>query len=67
MDRLIEEIAESGAHPHYPHRPPHPHPVETAAFLHHRFVEIHPFTDGNGRVARLLSNLYLIAKGYPPV
>ena len=58
MDRLIEEIAESGTHPH---------PVETAAFLHHRFVEIHPFTDGNGRVARLLLNLYLIAKGYPPV
>lgn len=67
MDRLIEEIAESGTHPHHLHRPPHPHPVETAAFLHHRFVEIHPFTDGNGRVARLLSNLYLIAKGYPPV
>jgi len=56
MDRLIEEIAESGTHAH---------PAETAAFLHHRFVEIHPFTDGNGRVARLLSNLYLIAKGYP--
>lgn len=67
IDRLIDEIAESGTHPHHPHRPPHPHPVETAAFLHHRFVEIHPFTDGNGRVARLLSNLYLIAKGYPPV
>ena len=67
IDRLIDEIAESGTHLHHPHRPPHPHPVETAAFLHHRFIEIHPFTDGNGRVARLLSNLYLIAKGYPPV
>jgi len=43
------------------------HPVETVAFLHHGFVEIHPFTDGNGRVARLLANLYLIANGYPPV
>lgn len=43
------------------------HPVETAAFQHHRLVEIHPFTDGNGRVARLLTNLYLIAKGYPPI
>ena len=70
MDRLIEEIAESGTHPHrphYPHPPHQPHPVEIAASLHHRFVEIHPFTDGNGRVARLLSNLYLIARGYPPV
>jgi len=64
MDRLIEEIAKSGTHPHHPHQP---HPVEIAASLHHRFVEIHPFTDGNGRVARLLSNLYLIARGYPPV
>ncbi|MEA1863863.1 MAG: Fic family protein [Euryarchaeota archaeon] len=60
MDRLIEDIAESETHRHR-------HPVETAAFLHHRFVEIHPFTDGNGRVARLLSNLYLILKGYLPV
>lgn len=56
MDGLIEKVAISKIHP-----------VETAAFLHHRFAEIHPFTDGNGRVARLLSNLYLIAKGYPPV
>jgi Fic family protein len=43
------------------------HPVETAAFLHHRFVEIHPFIDGNGRVARLLTNIYLIARTYPPI
>lgn len=43
------------------------HPVEVAALLHHRFVEIHPFIDGNGRVSRLLTNLYLITQGYPPV
>ncbi|MCZ7392144.1 MAG: Fic family protein [Candidatus Methanoperedens sp.] len=56
MDDLISKISESKMHP-----------VETAAFLHHRFVEIHPFIDGNGRVVRLLSNLYLIAQGYPPI
>lgn len=55
MDELIEKITESKAHP-----------VETASFLHHRFVEIHPFSDGNGRVARLLTNLYLVARDYPP-
>lgn len=36
------------------------------SFLHHRFVWIHPFFDGNGRTARLLMNLFLLSKGYPP-
>ncbi|HLG99194.1 MAG TPA: Fic family protein [Bryobacteraceae bacterium] len=39
-----------------------------AAFTaHRRLVDIHPFNDGNGRVARLLMNLILIRAGYPPV
>jgi len=42
------------------------HPVQRAAALHHRFVYIHPFTDGNGRTARLLMNLDLMTFGYPP-
>lgn len=42
------------------------HPVEFAAELHRRFVFIHPFKDGNGRVARLLMNLALIQEGYLP-
>ena len=40
-------------------------PVEMAAILHYRLVEIHPFIDGNGRVARLLMNLFLMRHGYP--
>lgn len=43
------------------------HTVEEAALFHHGFVKIHPFTDGNGRVARLLTNLILISRGYPPI
>ena len=43
------------------------HPIETAAFLHQQLVEIHPFTDGNGQVARLITNLYLLERGYPGV
>ena len=39
-----------------------------AAFLAHlRLVKIHPFNDGNGRVARLLMNLLLLRGGYVPV
>ena len=42
-------------------------PIETAAKIHQKFVDIHPFIDGNGRTARLLLNLYLMRNGYPPV
>lgn len=42
------------------------HPIELAAGFHHRLVAIHPFTDGNGRVARLMMNLILMQAGYPP-
>lgn len=41
------------------------HIIELAALLHHRFVHIHPFFDGNGRTARLLMNLLLIQNGFP--
>lgn len=40
--------------------------LEMAAAMHHRFVWIHPFFDGNGRTVRLLMNLYLMQNGYPP-
>ncbi|TVQ11536.1 MAG: Fic family protein [Leptolyngbya sp. DLM2.Bin27] len=46
-------------------QPPPQHPVEIATEIHARFVTIHPFTDGNGRVARLLMNLHLLRTGYP--
>lgn len=41
------------------------HPIDRAARVHLDFVSIHPFVDGNGRVARLLMNLCLLQSGYP--
>ncbi|MDR1186290.1 MAG: Fic family protein [Bifidobacteriaceae bacterium] len=35
------------------------HPVVQAAYAHYAFVSVHPFADGNGRVARALASLYL--------
>lgn len=35
-------------------------PLVIAAWVHHAFTQIHPFQDGNGRIARLLSSLILI-------
>jgi len=40
-------------------------PIELAAYFHHKLVYIHPFIDGNGRTARLLTNAILMKNGYP--
>lgn len=42
------------------------HALLVAALAHYNLVRIHPFDDGNGRGARLLMNLILIRKKYPP-
>lgn len=42
------------------------HTVIKAAWFHHAFVQIHPFQDGNGRIARLLASLILIKGGLFP-
>lgn len=43
------------------------HPIEIAAKFHLDYVTIHPFYDGNGRTARLLTNVILDKYGYPPI
>ncbi len=43
------------------------HPIELASWLHNKTVQVHPFTDGNGRTARLLMNWVLIKSKLPPV
>ena len=39
-------------------------PVELAALFHYRYIRIHPFEDGNGRTARLLSGYIMDLNGY---
>lgn len=41
--------------------------LEDVAHIHYDFVKIHPFADGNGRLARILMNLALLHLGYFPV
>lgn len=44
-----------------------PSALVRAAYLHANFEHIHPFTDGNGRVGRLLMNYYLMINDHPPL
>jgi Fic family protein len=57
MERLVKLYADTTAL----------HPIVTAAWLHHRFIRIHPFQDGNGRVARGLVLLILLRNDYAPL
>ncbi len=57
MDRLLVLYRESAGS----------HPVVRAAWLHHAFIGIHPFEDGNGRVARALTLLVLLRSKYAPL
>lgn len=60
MDELIKWFNENIESP----------PTSIASFLaglHHRFILIHPFDDGNGRIVRLWINYALMRSGYPPL
>lgn len=59
MDRLIAL--------HRQHQNRRVAPDVQAAWLHHRFAQIHPFQDGNGRVARALASLVLVQAGLFPL
>ena len=57
MERLIQMFK---AHQDVP-------PEVNAAWLHHRFTQIHPFQDGNGRVARALATIVFLKAGWFPL
>ena len=59
MDRLIAM--------HLGHQNQGIAPEVEAAWLHHRFTQIHPFQDGNGRIARALATLVFVREGWFPL
>lgn len=59
MDRLIEM--------HTTHQAESVAPEVESAWLHHRFTQIHPFQDGNGRIARALASLVFLRERYFPL
>lgn len=59
MHRLVEELNSSA----FASAPP----VLQAAFAHYAFVAIHPFADGNGRMARALASVFLRRHSYVPL
>ncbi|BAI93842.1 hypothetical protein N39L_57730 [Limnospira platensis NIES-39] len=52
---------------HHQHQEQKVPPEIEAAWLHHRFTQIHPFQDGNGRVARCLASLVFIQASWFPL
>lgn len=42
-------------------------PIELASLFHYRYIRIHPFEDGNGRISRLIVNYILCRHGYPMI
>ena len=42
-------------------------PIELAALFHYRYIRIHPFEDGNGRIARMMANYILSRHGLPMI
>jgi len=60
LKKLVDDIAYWDKHQTYD-------VTETAARIHHRSVQIHPFQNGNGRWSRMLANIYLRQNGLMPV
>lgn len=60
MENLVHMYRKAEEHSSYS-------PEVRSAWLHHRFTQIHPFQDGNGRVARALASLVFLREGLFPL
>ncbi|WP_428672776.1 Fic family protein [Reyranella sp.] len=63
VEHLISEMCDFFASKEFQNWPP----VYQATYAHARFVSIHPFQDGNGRLARLVANYFLWRANQPSV
>jgi Fic family protein len=62
IDRHVDKLFQ------WMHRNSHKYsPLIMGAIIHHWLAWIHPFADGNGRVARMFLNFFLLQRGYPEV
>ncbi|MEX2335965.1 MAG: Fic family protein [Fulvivirga sp.] len=66
MNRLMEEINRGLNNVNL--NKPENHPITISVYFHYQFSNvIHPFNDGNGRIARLYSNLILMKNDFPAI
>jgi Fic family protein len=66
VEIIAEEIQELISWYNESVRSPDTHPVILSGMFHYRLVAIHPFADGNGRLARVISSLILLKYKIPP-
>ncbi|MBI2724481.1 MAG: Fic family protein [Chloroflexi bacterium] len=64
---FVQEEMENLLSLHHAHDAHGVRPEVEAAWLHHRFTQIHPFQDGNGRIARALSTMVFLKAGFLPL
>ncbi len=59
---LLEKLVEGCEAPEFKNM----HPIQAASWLGHGFMQVYPYTDGPGKISRLLSNLVLLQHDYFP-
>jgi Fic family protein len=62
IEKLLEEVCASVDNPDFRAQ----HAINQACLFHHAFMKVFPFTDGSGKVGRLLMNYFLMRAGYMP-
>ena len=62
IEQGLKEVCESVDNPDFRAQ----HPINQACLFHHDFMKVFPYTDGSGKVGRLMMNYFLMRAGYQP-